>query len=152
MLTEDELYSELATLVPELGLVMVDCRLQTTRFGIAVQVVVYKPGGIGTDDCAAVHRMVQARLEIQNASKDLRLEVSSPGLDRKLRLPREYPLFIGRGIQIISKDSKEYRGILTGATATTCTVLVQATPVTLGFDQVAKAKLDYTQEGGTPWA
>jgi len=152
MITEDGLYEDLCGLLPALGLITVDARVQQTRFGTVVHVVVWKEGGVGTKECAAVHRLLAPRLEVLEGVRELSIEVSSPGLDRKLRLPREYSIFKGRGIHLVCRDGKEYRGILDASDASTCTVIVQGKPVTVAMDSVAKAKLDYTQEGETSWA
>jgi len=147
MMTEDELYTDLGALVVSMGMTLVDCRLQQTRFGYVVQLIVQKKGGIGTNDCAQVHRLVFPRLELLAESRDIHLEVSSPGLDRKIRLPREYPMFLGRGIRIVLKTGHEKSGILLAADDHSCTLDVQGTPLVVDFESIGKAKLDYTQEG-----
>lgn len=151
-MTEDELYLELEPLARSLDLDLVDCRMQQTRFGVAVQLVVYRKNGLGTDDCAKLHRMVAPRLELMYEDRDLRLEVTSPGLDRKFRTEREYLIFAGRGVHIICKDGREWRGILKGSDGASCTIGIKGEEKVLPLETVAKVKLDYTEEGGTPWA
>lgn len=151
-MTEDELYLELEPLARSLDLDLVDCRMQQTRFGVAVQLVVYRKDGLGTDHCAKLHRMVAPRLEVLYEDRDLRLEVTSPGLDRKFRTAREYAIFAGRGVHVICKDGREWRGILKGSDTTSCTIGIKGEDMVLQLETVAKVKLDYTEEGGTPWA
>lgn len=149
-MTEDELFKELEPLAASLDLILVDCRMQQTRFGVVVQVVVFRDTGLGTDDCAALHRVVGPRLELLYENKDLKLEISSPGLDRKFRTVREYVIFRGRGVHVVCKSGREYRGILSDADANSCTVVQAGVPVRIELAEVARTRLDYTQEGTTP--
>jgi ribosome maturation factor RimP len=149
-MTEDELYTELEPIAQSLSLMLVDCRMQQTKHGVAVQLVVYKAQGVGTEDCAALHRIVGPRLELLYDNKDVRLEITSPGLDRKFRTSREYEIFQGRGIHVVCKNGIEYKGILLSSTAATCTLGQGSASTPLAMADIAKVKLDYTQEGTTP--
>ncbi|MSQ69685.1 MAG: ribosome maturation factor RimP [Betaproteobacteria bacterium] len=51
-------------------------------------------GGITVSDCEAVSRQLQRVLEVEGIEYD-RLEVSSPGLDRKLKKARDFARFTG---------------------------------------------------------
>ena len=56
-----------------------------------------KEGGIGIDDCVQISRSLEARLDEEDFIKDAYiLEVSSPGLTRKLKKERDYLRSIGR--------------------------------------------------------
>lgn len=53
--------------------------------------------GIGLDDCELVSRQVTGVLEVEDAVRsDYNLEVSSPGLDRKLTKPAHFDRFAGK--------------------------------------------------------
>ncbi len=52
-------------------------------------------GGITLDDCEAASRQLQRVLEVEGVGYD-RLEVSSPGLDRKLKTAADFARFAGR--------------------------------------------------------
>jgi ribosome maturation factor RimP len=149
-MTEDELYAEIEPLAQSLRLDLVDCRMQQTRFGVVVQLVVYRSTGLGTDDCAKLHRLVAPRLELLFDNKDLKLEVSSPGLDRKFRTRREYSIFKNRSVHVVCKDGKEYRGILLEADVQSCSIKQGELLCRLQFDDIAKVKLDYMKEEITP--
>ena len=80
--------------------------------------------GIGIDKCAEVSRKLGAQLEER---EDLlpgafTLEVSSPGLDTPLKLPRQYAKNVGRRVKIKLKDGSERTGRLEAATAEAVTV------------------------------
>ena len=78
-----------------------------------------EPGGrVTVDDCARVSRELESVLE---AREDLQasyiLEVSSPGLERPLRKPRDFERNVGREISVrgfgpLIEDSKRVDGIL----------------------------------------
>jgi ribosome maturation factor RimP len=57
------------------------------------------PGGIGLDDCERVSRQLTRVLEVEGIDYD-RLEVSSPGLDRRLSKPQDFARFTGQQVQV----------------------------------------------------
>jgi ribosome maturation factor RimP len=63
-----------------------------------LRIIVDADGGVSLDDIAEVSREVSARLDARNAMGDApyTLEVSSPGVDRPLTLPRHWRRAIGR--------------------------------------------------------
>jgi len=52
-------------------------------------------GGVTLDDCEAASRQIQRVLEVEGVDYD-RLEVSSPGLDRKLKSAADFARFAGQ--------------------------------------------------------
>jgi ribosome maturation factor RimP len=151
-MTEDELFTDLEPLITSVGLVLVDCRMQMTKFGAAVQLVIYNSVGTGTDSCAKVHRMVAPRLEVLFDDREARLEVTSPGLERKFRTAREYRIFTGKHVWITGKDGREYHGRLIDSNDDSCVLDCTAGRVMLSFADIGRAKLEYSEEGGTLWA
>ncbi len=57
------------------------------------------PGGIGLDDCERVSRQLTRVFEVEGIDYS-RLEVSSPGLDRRLSKARDFARFAGHEVQI----------------------------------------------------
>ena len=73
--------------------------------------------GIGIDDCVAISRHVGFHLEEENVIETAyTLEVSSPGLDTPLTMPRQYTKNIGRTLAIKMTDGTKREGILSGIT------------------------------------
>lgn len=56
-------------------------------------------GGITVADCEAVSRQLQRVFEVEGVAYD-RLEVSSPGLDRKLKKASDFARFTGHEAQV----------------------------------------------------
>ena len=73
--------------------------------------------GIGIADCAQISRHVGFHLEEENTIENAyNLEVSSPGIDAPLVLPRQYIKNIGRQLVIKMTDGSKREGKLTGMT------------------------------------
>ena len=93
-----------------------------------LRVFIDKEGGIMIDDCVDVSRKLSDALDADDFIEDAyTLEVSSPGLGRKLVKDREYTLSIGRDVDIkfykATDGQKEIRGKLEGFDAETVTVM-----------------------------
>jgi ribosome maturation factor RimP len=79
--------------------------------------------GIGIDDCVAISRHVGFHLEEENVIETAyTLEVSSPGLDTPLTMPRQYLKNIGRTLGIKMADGTKREGTLSGITEDAITV------------------------------
>ena len=107
------------------------------------------PGGVDLDLCAAV----------SEAFDDLReryaLEVSSPGLDRRLRKPAHFAAALGRDVAVTLAEPhdgrRNFRGELTAADEGSVTLtLAEGGEVTLPLAAVARAHVVYNfdRDGG----
>ncbi|MES2111564.1 MAG: ribosome assembly cofactor RimP [Bacteroidota bacterium] len=82
-----------------------------------LMILVDGDNGIGIDDCVAISRHVGFHLEEENVIETAyNLEVSSPGIDTPLTLPRQYAKNIGRTLGIKMTDGTKREGKLTGIT------------------------------------
>ena len=71
--------------------------------------------GIGIAECVQVSRYVGFKLEEENAIETAyNLEVSSPGIDTPLSLPRQYTKNVGRTLAIKMADGSKKEVTLTG--------------------------------------
>jgi len=109
---EGNVYDDIETLIEGLGFRVVELKAQPIRRALMVSLVVYKPGGIGVDDCAVVHRTVLPRLEAVLARDDIRMEVSSPGIGRKLKSWSEFKAFAGETMVLGLKDGTSLTGLV----------------------------------------
>lgn len=68
-----------------------------------------KPGGVTHDDCEAVSREVGTILDVEDAvpGGSYTLEVSSPGLDRKLTRADEFARFVGSKVKLTTREPVE---------------------------------------------
>lgn len=73
--------------------------------------------GIGIAECAQISRHVGFHLEEENVlDTAYNLEVSSPGIDAPLNLPRQYVKNVGRQLAVKMADGSKREGKLNGLT------------------------------------
>ncbi|OHD81695.1 MAG: hypothetical protein A3J97_08685 [Spirochaetes bacterium RIFOXYC1_FULL_54_7] len=148
MTESQELYNDIAGLLEEKGLKLVDLSLNRNQGAIQqVRMVVYRAEGTGIDECAKAHRLMQPRLEMLLGDDDFQLEVSSPGLDRVIHSGREYAIFVGRGVRLSLKDETVVCGRIVSATLDNVVLSTEGAECSIPLDLVRKGKLDYSQEG-----
>ena len=78
-----------------------------------------KDGGVNIDECEAFSRAVEVLLDSEDIiESEYSLEVSSPGVDRKLKKEREFLYYNGREVEVKlyapRNDVKEFDGVLKG--------------------------------------
>ena len=100
------------------GLALIDVELKGGRSNPLLRVYIDKPGGVSHADCALVSEQMSAILDVEDPFPGrYMLEVSSPGLDRKLVKPREYRYFAGRRARIVLREPLEQKKVLEGTLA-----------------------------------
>ena len=96
------------------------------------------------DRLADLSRGLSRLLDDEPSLQDsYQLEVSSPGLERKLRRPSHYAKSQGREVVVkaVSTDSKAtYRGVLSDSTESGFTVEGEDGPIHISYDDVISAK------------
>jgi ribosome maturation factor RimP len=97
------------------GLELVDVEVRGGSHNRIVRVYIDKPAGVSHADCELVSRQLGPILDVEDLiSGRYTLEVSSPGLDRKLLRPADYERFQGRKARIQLQDARKGRQQLTG--------------------------------------
>jgi ribosome maturation factor RimP len=83
-----------------------------------LRIFIDKPGGVTLADCESVSHQVGAIIDVEDViSERYTLEVSSPGLDRKLLKPQDYERFAGKKARIKLRHPMEGRSNFTGRLA-----------------------------------
>jgi len=86
--------------VMHLGYELVDLELNMSRGHGLVRIFIDADEGITLEDCEKVSHQISGVLDVEDPIKvDYRLEVSSPGLDRKLVKPEHFDRFAGELIK-----------------------------------------------------
>src|SRR5579883_3413871 len=94
---EDELLTALQPVVEPLGLELVDVE----RRGAVLLVTVDRPGGVDLDALTTANRAVSRALDdLDPIPGRYSLEVSSPGLERRLRTPAHFTRAIGETVTV----------------------------------------------------
>jgi len=87
------------------GLTLVDLEWRAHRPRGVLRVYVDKPGGVGIEDCQRASRELGDVLEASALIEEgYDLEVSSPGLDRKLTKPSDFQRFTGSRVKLMTHD------------------------------------------------
>lgn len=148
MQENEAIVAEIETLLKGAGLSLVEFSLSRRKGSATAKAVVYSPAGTGTDECSKAHRLIYPRLQLLLGIDDPYLEVSSPGIDRMIRSPREYSLFAGKGLRILLANESEWiKGKLVSATEKELLLATEKGTETFDLSAVAKARLDSTMEG-----
>ena len=93
-MTGDELVKLIGPTVERLVYELADLEARLGGKGGMIRVFIDKPEGIGLEDCEKVSLAVSALLDVEDpAPGNYNLEVSSPGLDRKLTKVEHFQRF-----------------------------------------------------------
>lgn len=104
-------------------------------------------GGVTLEDCANVSRDISTALdEVDIVAHAYSLEVSSPGLDRKLRSPSDFRRFCGKSARVkLARPAPDgqrlLRGELLEAPENKVAVLVDGKRIEAPLDDVVEARL-----------
>ncbi|MBZ5726757.1 MAG: ribosome maturation factor RimP [Acidobacteriia bacterium] len=115
-----------------------------------VRISIDKPEGVTHGDCELVSHQVGTILDVEDVVPGGRytLEVSSPGLERKLLKPQDYERFRGKKARIALRDPWEGRrnweGTLAGFEGGIVALeTAPGTTMRFPFEQVQKANLKF---------
>ncbi len=89
-----------------LGLEVVEVDLRGGGKARMLRIFIDKPTGVTHEDCANLSREVSTIIDVEDAMPggSYVLEVSSPGLDRKLFRPRDFERFQGSRVKLTTRD------------------------------------------------
>lgn len=97
----DKLWELLEPTVGDLGYELSDLEVRLGRSHGLVRLFIDAEEGITLDDCERVSNQVSSMLDVADPiSGGYRLEVSSPGLDRRLVKPVHFERFMGAVVQV----------------------------------------------------
>ena len=101
------------------GMELVDVECKGHGHAIVVRIFLDKPGGVTHADCQLISRQVGVIIDVEDLIPTRYvLEVSSPGLDRKLVKESDYLRFTGRKVSLLLRaqrhGKKLYQGKLLG--------------------------------------
>ena len=89
-----------------LGLEVVEVDLRGGGKARMLRIVIDRPGGVTHEDCAALSREAGIILDVEDAvpGGSYTLEVSSPGLDRKLVKAADFERFTGSRVRLMTRE------------------------------------------------
>jgi ribosome maturation factor RimP len=93
------------------GLEVVEVEVKGGGNNRLVRISIDKPDGVTHADCETVSQQVGTILDVEDVVPGGRytLEVSSPGVERKLTKPQDYQRFQGKKVKIVLREPVEGR-------------------------------------------
>lgn len=79
-----------------------------------VEIILDADEGLEIDKCRRISRHVENWLDTEGSmGEEYNIEVSSPGVERPLMYPRQYPKHIGRFLEVENTEGDKVEGVLT---------------------------------------
>ena len=133
------------------GIELDDLEIVGTAPGVVVRVTLDAAEPLGVDRLADVSRRLSRLLDQEDPiSTAYTLEVSSPGLERKLRRPRHYEKSIGRDVKVKTKadidGERNHRGALVEADENGFVVDVDGSERKIAYGDVVTARTVFVWE------
>lgn len=149
-----EIVAQIAEIVDHIGLAQgieaVDVELLGAGAHRMLRIYIDKPGGVTHGDCELISQKAGALLDEQDLIPGgaYQLEVSSPGVERKLKKPADFTRFRGQKIQVSLREpvdgQKRWEGTLTHFQDSRISLETAAgKTVQFAFDLVQKANLKF---------
>ena len=132
------------------GIEIVDVQLLGGGGSRLLRIFIDKPEGVTHGDCEFISQQVGTILDVEDVIPGQRytLEVSSPGVERKLSKPREFERFSGHKIKVVLRQAvdgqRHWAGLLKSFAEGTITL--EPSPgksVKFPLEQVEKANLKF---------
>ena len=131
--------------VAALGYELVDLDLRVGANGL-LRLFIDSPDGVTVDDCGKVSRQISALLDVEDPIPGhYVLEVSSPGIDRRLRTSRHFARHVDEEVKIQltrpQDGRRRFRGKVAEVDDQAVSVLVDGTKWRLPIADIASATL-----------
>lgn len=106
----------LKALCEQVGVSFYDDELVSENKRLIYRVYISKKGGVSLDECARVSEVLSPILDVKPpCTGEYSLEVSSPGLERKLFKPQHFKLSVGEKAIFVLDDKSKLVGEILGA-------------------------------------
>ena len=132
----------LEALCKEAGVKLYDTELTKENGKKIYRIFIFKDGGVNLDDCARLSEILSPIFDVEDPfDEEYFLEISSPGLERKLHTLDHFSKSIGEKVKISTKDNEKIQGEIL-AVKDSCIFLRtgQAQTISLEFHNIKKTK------------
>lgn len=117
MNVKEKIIELLSTLLEDDTFFIVEVQVSPSKIRPKVTVLIDSDAGISIDECAEISRKLDDLIEAEELIPHAyTLEVSSPGVDYPLAMPRQFRKNIGRTLRVVLKDGTEKKGQLESVT------------------------------------
>jgi len=112
-MTREELKNVIKNIVEDNGCELYDIEESVENDNKYFRVYITKAGGVTLNDCVAINNLISPIFDVEEPIKDKYfLEVSSPGLERKLTKKEHFEKSIGENVKVTTNEGKKIKGIL----------------------------------------
>ena len=132
------------------GIEIVDVEMAGSGQGRVLRIFIDRPTGVTHSDCELISQQVGTILDVEDAvpGGHYTLEVSSPGVERKLSRPQDFVRFQGQKVKITLREPVENRrnweGVLAGFQEGVLTLEpAPGKAISFNMQQVQKANLKF---------
>ncbi|KPJ98125.1 MAG: hypothetical protein AMK71_11920 [Nitrospira bacterium SG8_35_4] len=138
----------IAPVVKAVGVELDDIEVAKMKGKILLRVYIDREGGVTIDDCEAASREIEAVLDVEDPIPySYVLEVSSPGLDRPLKKPKDFKRFSGKKVRLVTREPVEKQNFFVGeielATDDNVVLLLpKDRKITIQYDNISRARLE----------
>jgi ribosome maturation factor RimP len=142
------LESDISSLVKSVGLELYDTSIVSENDETIYRVSVISPNvvdgkkeGVSMDACVELTHLISPLLDVTPpVGGEYRLEVGSPGIERKLSKLEQYKLSIGELVSLLLLNKEKYKGKLLRVEGSTIVLDVEGEEVEIDLGQISKAK------------
>jgi len=123
-----------------------DFNIQPKGVNAKISVRIDSLNGISLDDCTAYSRVLDGKLELSKLLPNYDLEVSSPGLNRKIRTLEEFKRFFNSPVKIavLNGESKVIiKGVIGTVENDKINIISNKKEMMFFFEDILQANLDY---------
>lgn len=143
---EEQLRSLIEPVVTGLGCELWGIEYVKHGRSASLKVFIETPDGVDVEDCARVSRQLSSMLDVEDPVKgEYDLEVSSPGLDRRLFTKEQFEAFVGVKVSVRLyrqyEGRKRYTGLLRGVENDEVVIRVDDEEYLLPLEQIEKANV-----------
>lgn len=132
---------ELEKLIQSCGAELYDTETLNQNGRQIYRVYITKSGGVSLEDCEAVSKLLSPIYDVMPpVSGDYILEVSSPGLERKLSKPEHFAKSISEMVKIVLIDKSEVVGVIASVDGDNIVINTKEQSVNLNLNNIKKAK------------
>ncbi|MBD3798707.1 ribosome maturation factor RimP [Sulfuricurvum sp.] len=136
------LESDIKKMVESIGLSLYDTAIMNENENTIFRVSVTAPGGVSLDQCVEATHLISPLLDVTPpVSGEYRLEVSSPGIERRLKTLDHFAQSVGEKVVFSTVNKEKFEGELVSVANDEVTIKTKEGEMhSVPFRSISKAK------------
>lgn len=146
LMVQDTIKQIIETVARDLGYGIYEYSILLRGVNTRILVKIDKHEGIAHQDCELFSRELSRSMDEHEVLPNYSLEISSPGINRKIRNLEEFKRFIGAPAKVIynEKDTRtHFKGIIEGVEDGSVCLVSNNKEVIISFNDIISTNLDY---------